>query len=745
MEEKSDTNNSQKVTGKTQNPEDVKKAGSDAFLHTFSRRMLAVDAWLDTTLWRFKHGVASVARTYSGFMRRFKVTGFAYGAVEVLSEAATWGTVGFIAVLAFAQPAFKLTQASDWRTTSDFSVTFLDRFGNEIGKRGILLNDKIPLEEIPDHMIKATLATEDRRFFDHFGIDVIGTARAMVENIKAKTVVQGGSSITQQLAKNLFLTNERTLVRKINEAYLALWLEQNLTKQEILKLYLDRAYMGAGTFGVAAAAEFYFGKDVRQINLAEAAMLAGLYKAPSKYAPHANLPNARARANEVLTNMVQAGFMTEGQVIAARRNPAVAIDRTVSDAPDHYLDWAFEDVKNLAAQFPELGEDRVVTVRTTLDPGMQKQAKKSTESILRQYGKRYRVGEAAVSLMTTEGAVRAMVGGRDYDESQFNRATNALRQPGSSFKPFVYITAFMNGYEPSSVVPDRPINIGGWSPRNYTRGYAGAVTLKTALTKSINTIPVRLAQALGRDKIAASAYAMGIQSELKITRAMPLGVSEVTVLDMAASYASFATGGYKVEPYAVEEMRNSDGKLIYSHERDARPPLRVLPAENVAMMNEVLVNVVERGTGRRAQLEGITAAGKTGTTQAYRDGWFVGYTGNMAAAVWYGNDDFTSTNRLTGGSLPAMTWGEVMAYAHQNIELKPMPGVDSDDLLAGAPLVASNEDEANKVPDMLNKDSQFVLEDLERRLRRLPEQQVGSLDIQANLSSGSDKSTFYRQ
>ncbi len=617
-------------------------------------------------------------------------------------------------MLTLAQDAFQQTERADWRTTEDFSVTFLDRFGNEIGKRGILLNDTVPLEEIPDHLIKATLATEDRRFFYHFGIDVMGTFRAMMENVRARTVVQGGSSITQQLAKNLFLSNERTLERKINEAFLALWLEMNLSKREILKLYLDRAYMGGGTFGVAAAAEFYFGKNVRDISLAEAAMLAGLYKAPSKFAPHINLPAARARANEVLTNMVQAGFMTEGQVIGARRNPAIAIDRSKERSPDHFLDYAFDQVKELARTRPALANDRIITVRTSLDTGLQRQAERAMLDNLRQHGPRYRVEEGAVVVVVPEtGAVRAMVGGKDYGESQFNRAVTAIRQPGSSFKPFVYITAFMNGYTPASVVPDAPISIGGWSPRNYSRGYAGPVTLKTALTKSINTVPVRLAQAIGRDKIVEYARAMGITTELLITRPLPLGVAEVTVIDMAASYASFASGGLKVTPTAILEVRNSTGETIYEHAVHRTPPERLFPEEKAGEMNDVLVNVVENGTGRRARVEGVTAAGKTGTTQAYRDGWFVGYTGNYAAAVWFGNDDFTSTARMTGGSIPAMTWQAIMEYAHKGIELRPLPGVDRPPRTGSeTPLAGIGADR----PRLLREQSIAVLEEIGARL-----------------------------
>ncbi len=431
-------------------------------------RLIEVDAWVDSTLFRIGRAIAGRFGAVSLFMRRFRVTGIRRAVVEVLGDGLTLAAGGSVLMLALALPAFQDT-AGDWRSKGDLAVTFLDRYGNEIGKRGINQSDAVPLEEMPDALIKAVLATEDRRFFDHFGIDIPGTARALIENLRANAVVQGGSSLSQQLAKNLFLSNERTLDRKIKEAFLAVWLEAHLSKNEILKLYLDRAYMGGGTFGVEAASEFYFGKSVKDITLPEAALLAGLFKAPTRYAPHINLPAARARANEVLTNMVQAGFMTEGQVIGARRHPADVIERDAnSGSPDYFLDWAFDEVKNL-----NLGGDRVLTVRTTVDLGMQHAADDAVEKTLREYGNSYRVKQAAAVLVGTDGAVRAMVGGRDYGESQFNRATDALRQPGSSFKPFVYATAMMNGFTPKSVVRDAPICIGNWCPHNYGGGYSG--------------------------------------------------------------------------------------------------------------------------------------------------------------------------------------------------------------------------------------------------------------------------------
>jgi penicillin-binding protein 1A len=634
-------------------------------------RLIEVDAWIDSSLFRAGRTLVQFFVGLSLALRRFRTTGIKRWIVEILGDGLTLASGAAVLMLALALPAFEATRG-DWRSKGDLAVTFLDRYGNEIGKRGLKQSDAVPLDEIPDYLVKAVLATEDRRFFDHFGIDVPGTFRALVENLRANAVVQGGSSLSQQLAKNLFLSNEKTIDRKIKEAFLALWLEANLSKQEILKLYLDRAYMGGGAFGVEAASEFYYGKSVKDVSLSEAALLAGLFKAPSRYAPHVNLPAARARANEVLTNMVQAGFMTEGQVVGARRHPADVLEHeTTSGSPDYFLDWAFERVKEAAP-----AGDRVLTVRTTLDTGMQKAAEDSIEATLREFGTAYRVKQAALVGVEPDGAVRAMVGGRDYGESQFNRAVDALRQPGSSFKPFVYATAMMNGFTPKSIVQDAPICIGNWCPKNYSGGYSGPMNLTTALVKSINVIPVRLAQAIGRDKIVETAHKMGITSELLITRSLPLGSSEVTVLDMAGAYAAFANGGIKATPYAFTQIINSRGDVLYDRRRDAPPAERALDEATVAAMNSILVQVPEWGTGKRAKLDGIRTAGKTGTTSAYRDAWFVGYTGNYAAAVWFGNDGYAPTHRLTGGILPAMAWKQFMTFAHQGLELRAIPFVE---------------------------------------------------------------------
>ena len=637
----------------------------------FAAGLLAIDAWLDSTLYELRFRAQQFWESATIFFRRFRVKGWRRGVVEVLSEGFTMAAGGSVVMLALAMPAFQET-TGDWRNRDDFAVTFLDRYGNEIGQRGIIQRDSVPVDEMPDHVIKAVLATEDRRFFEHYGIDFLGLMRAMSENMRANSVVQGGSSITQQLAKNLFLTNERTVERKIKEAFLSLWLESNLSKKEILQLYLDRAYMGGGTFGISAAANFYFGKQVKDLNLAEAAMLAGLFKAPTKYAPHINLPAARARANVVLTNLVQAGFMTEGQVLSARLHPANVVDRGKQKSPDYFLDWAFDEVKKIAAKS---GVHSLVA-RTTIDMNIQNAAEESVEFHLRQYGKEYHVSEGAIVVIETNGAVRALVGGRDYGASQFNRATKAQRQTGSSFKPYVYSTAMENGFTPESVISDAPISWGNWSPKNYTRGYSGRMTLATALIKSINTVPVRLAKEhLSIPPIKAMAEAMGVESPVSSHKTMVLGTSGLTVMDQATGYSVLAQNGMVGTRHGITQLVTHSGKVVYDWSKDAPPPHRVLSEQAVSSMNSIMVQIPETGTARKAALPNIRSAGKTGTTQSYRDAWYIGFTGNYTAAVWLGNDDFSMTNKMTGGSLPAMVWQRLMVYAHQNIDLKPIPGI----------------------------------------------------------------------
>ncbi len=662
---------------------DEKRATSGKGKAPKATRFLDIDAWIDSTLYDIRFEASELWENITIFFRRFRVFGVHRFVAELFSEGCTILACGAVLMLALATPAFEETRG-DWRAQDDYAVTFLDRHGNEIGQRGIRQRDSVPITEMPDHVIKAVLATEDRRFFEHFGIDIVGFVRAMVENLRANTIVQGGSTITQQLAKNLFLSNERTVERKIKEAFLALWLEANLSKSEILQLYLDRVYLGGGTFGIGAAADFYFDKQVKELTLSEAAMIAGLFKAPTRYAPHVDLPAARARANEVLTNLVQAGFMSEGQVLSARLNPAEAVDRDQHDSPDYFLDWAFEEVKRV---LPE-GAPHALVALTTLDLELQQAAEESLQFHLRQYGNDYDVDQGAIVLMDTDGGVRALVGGRDYGQSQFNRATHALRQPGSSFKPYVYAVAMEAGFTPDSIISDAPISWGNWSPQNYGRSYAGRVTLTTALVRSYNTVPVRLAHDhLGIDPIEELVSAMGVESELNGHKTMVLGTSGMTVMDQATGYSVFANGGHAGTRHGIAQLRTHSGEVVYDFRRDAPAPRRVLSEQSVSYMNSMLVQIPEWGTGRRAALPTVRSAGKTGTTQSYRDAWYVGFTGNYVAAVWLGNDDYQPTDDMTGGSLPAMVWQRLMTQAHQNIELKPIPGIENP--LPQGPAVAS--------------------------------------------------------
>lgn len=656
-----------------------------------ARALLAFDALVDSSLHASRERIRDGYAAFSAFMDGFHITGWRRVLNELACEMLTLGLGFGIVLLAFATLAFQET-SDDWLKKTDLAVTFLDRYGQEVGRRGIMHDDKVSFDDLPPNLIHAVVATEDRRFFEHFGIDVIGTLRALTVNARADSVVQGGSSITQQLAKNLFLSNKRTLERKIKEAYLAIWLEFHLPKREILRLYLDRAYLGGGTFGVQAAAKFYFGKSVRDLSLAEAAMIAGLFKAPTKYAPHINLPAARARASDVLNNMVEAGYLTEGQIYAALRNPATPVDRSQDLTPDWYLDYAYDEVKKLAEE-KKLGDDRVLTVRTALDSNLQKHADATIENQLREHGPAYHAKQSAMVILDPLGAMRAMIGGRDYGESQFNRATDALRQPGSSFKPFVYLTALMTGkFKPSTIVVDAPICLGDWCPHNYKNTYAGRLPLVEALARSLNTVAVRLSVAIGeadpvpghnnifesakrgRAKIIETARMMGLTTPLADTVSLPIGAAEVTVIDMASAYSTFANDGLRAPPYTAAEITNSRGEVIYRHDRDAPPLRQIIDKSTIETMVSMMMQVVLAGTGRRAQLDNIEVAGKTGTTNGYKDAWFIGYTGNYVGAIWYGNDDDTPMEKMTGGTLPAATWHDVMEYAHQGIELKPLPG-----------------------------------------------------------------------
>ena len=534
------------------------------------------------------------------------------------------------------------------------STMIIAENGNEIHSFGNVYSEVVYLDELPPYVADAVISTEDRRFYEHFGFDIISFTRAMLVNLWHRSYVQGGSTISQQVAKNLFLTANKTIKRKVQELLLAFWLENKFTKDQILTLYLNRVYLGAGTYGIEAASQKYFQKSSRDMNLLEAAIIAGMLKAPSRYNPIASEERARERAAVVLDNMVKAEVITEEQRQNALKMKLGPEKSYKVKGARHFADWVYQDVNDYIGE-----RDNDIYVATTLDQDIQQKAEKILHDSLKAWAARD-VTQGAIVVLDKQGAVKAMVGGVNYEKSQFNRAIQALRQPGSSFKPFVYLTALENGFYPDDVVNDSPINIRGWKPENYDKQYHGEVTLTEALKDSLNLATINLANAVGRDKIIKTARRMGISTPIENTPSMALGAFEVKVLDMAVAYASIANGGYEVWPHAIQEIYTRDGYQLYMREQD--DPNQILDEDAVEELTQMLEEVLDSGTGKRAKLP-FFAAGKTGTTQDYRDAWFVGFTDNYIAAVWVGNDDNSPMKGVTGGTLPAQIWKEVMLAA----------------------------------------------------------------------------------
>jgi penicillin-binding protein 1A len=524
------------------------------------------------------------------------------------------------------------------------------------------------VKDLPKYVPQAFIAIEDRRFHSHYGVDPLGIARAALANILRRGVSQGGSTITQQLAKNLFLTQDRTLTRKLQELVLAFWLERKFTKNEILELYLNRVYFGAGAYGVEAASQRYFGKHARDVNLQEAAMLAGLVRSPSKLAPTRNPNGAERRAQVVISAMADAGFISDKTAAMAIAQPAHALKQKTTGSINYVADWIMDVLDDLVGRV----EDDIV-VETSIDPALQLLAEQALSEELAMRGAKLGVEQGAVVAMAPDGAVRAMVGGRDYSESQFNRAVAAKRQPGSAFKPFVYLTALERGLTPESVREDKPIVIKGWRPENYTREYYGPVTLTQALAMSLNTVSVRLMLEFGPTAVTRTAHRLGIASKLEPNASLALGTSEVSVLEMVSAFATFANNGMAIAPHVVESIRGKDGKVRY--QRRPQSLGQIVDPRYVAMMNAMMQETLLTGTGRKADLAGRPAAGKTGTSQDFRDGWFVGYTAQLVTAVWLGNDDSSPTKKMTGGGLPTEIWARFMKNAHRNVPVASLPGV----------------------------------------------------------------------
>ena len=573
---------------------------------------------------------------------------------------AVFATTGYLFVNLDKQGLFNIPEREP-------GIMLLAADGSVLAERGAFFGDAVRIDELPPYVPQAIIAIEDRRFYSHFGVDPLGIARAIYTNYRAGATVQGGSTITQQLAKNLFLKPERTLERKLQEVVLAVWLESKFSKDEILQLYMNRVYFGAGATGIDKAAQKFFGKSARDVNLAEAAVLAAVLKAPSRYNPIASTERANERAREVLNDMVKSGFITKAEADATRGVEARAPGSTYISAKRYVVDWVSESLPDLIGEL----KDSVV-VETTIDPNLQDLAEKSLRAEIDANGKKLNATQAAVVVMDTTGAVRAMIGGRSYIQSQFNRAVKARRQPGSSFKPFVYLAAIDAGMTPKTVKIDEPVTFGNWSPENYKNKHIGPVTLTEALAKSINTVAAKLAVEVGPENVAATARRLGIASPLVDNASIALGTSEVSLLEMTGAYVPFANGGTGVLPHTITRITTREGKVLY--ERTGGGPGQVVTFESLGAMNYMMRQVVEDGTGRAAIIEGHETGGKTGTSQDYRDAWFLGYTSHLVTGVWVGNDNNSPTKNVTGGSMPARIFAAIMRPAHAQLDSVPLPG-----------------------------------------------------------------------
>lgn len=559
-------------------------------------------------------------------------------------------------------------------------IRILARDGSVLSEKGAA-HDYMPLDLLPPHVIGAVVAIEDRRFFEHSGLDPWGFARAVFANLRAGRLAQGGSTLTQQLAKNLFLSPERTFARKLEELALALWLELRLSKADILELYLNRVYFGAGAYGIEAASQRYFDKSARALSVAEAAIIAGLLKAPSKYSPIASPEAARSRGRIVLSKMAETGVITpEQEARAGLAGTKFADDRPEPGAAGlaYAIDFVLERLPPLSG-----GGHGEIIVETTLDAALQKKASEIVVKSLARDGEALAVSQAAIVLLDNEGGIRALVGGRDYADSQFNRAVKARRQPGSAFKPFVYLTALERGMTPDSLTYDLPLTIDGWSPRNDNGLYIGEINLRRALAQSVNTVAVRLYQQAGTGRVVEAARRLGIKSELRDDASIALGTSEVSLLELTGAYGALATGGTVIEPHAIRRVRMSSGRVLYA--REAASSQQVLDPSVAGQLNSMMHTVMTSGTGRRAAIPGHPAAGKTGTSQDFRDAWFVGYTSHLIAGVWIGNDNGKPMKRAVGGGLPAGMWRELMMAAHAGKAPLLLPGM-SDEPAADADL-----------------------------------------------------------
>ncbi|WP_404400779.1 transglycosylase domain-containing protein [Pelagibacterium halotolerans] len=599
--------------------------------------------------------------------RRGGIGGFLVGAVYFCFTMAILGAIVVGGIIFYY--GRELGAPNTWEVPQrPPNIQVLASNGQLLSNRGQTGGEAVSYHEIPYYVPLAIIANEDRRFYSHFGVDPIGLASVAIESLRAGELTRGASTITQQVAKNLFLTPDQTLGRKVQEALLAIWLEQNYTKEQILELYMNRVHFGSGATGIEAAAQTYFGISARNLSLGQAAMLAGILPAPSAYNPKTHPDRAIERQRLTLANMVREGFITQQEADAAAVDPSRTSVPTRQAGAEYYVaDWV-ETLMN--AYLGEVNED--VIVHTTIDWDLQKHAEFVIKEAVAEYGTDRNFDQAALVAMDTEGRVRALVGGVDYTQSQYNRAVTARRQPGSSFKPFVYLAALQQGYTPDTVMIDEPIDYNGWSPSNYDRQYRGPMLLRDALAKSINTIAAQLAIDIGPENVIETAYRMGFSSNFQPVPSIALGTQEVSLLELTAAYAPFANGGQGVIANVITRITTTDGEVLY--EAVPSGPGQILTDEQVGMMNDMLQTGVREGTSTRAALPGWPMGGKTGTTQSTRDAWFVGYTASWVGGVWVGNDDDTSTGGLTGGSVPAEIWRKFMVQAHEGLSVANLPG-----------------------------------------------------------------------
>ena len=576
-----------------------------------------------------------------------------------------WAGIAVAGVVVYF--AMQMPSADTWAVPErPPNIRVLAANGQLISNRGKTGGEAMTIRELPYYVPAAFISIEDRRFREHFGIDIIGLASVALESIRAGGVTRGASTITQQLAKNLFLTPDQTLQRKAQEALLALWLERNYSKDEILELYLNRVFFGHNATGIEAAAQTYFGKSARNLSLGEAAILAGSIQAPSRLNPRADPAAVRTRQQLVLQAMAREGYITPAEAQAAAIDPTEEVRTRVTGSESYVADW----VETLMqAYIGDVTED--VVVHTTIDWDLQKHAEFVIREAVATHGEERGFAQGALVAMEVDGTVRALVGGVDYVSSQYNRAVTSRRQPGSAFKPFVYLAAMEKGYTPETVADDAPFTYEGWSPTNASGEYAGPVTLRTALAYSLNTVSGRLAIDVGPDKIVEAAQRLGISSPMLAVPSLALGTSEVSLLELTAAYAPFANNGYGAIPNVITRITKPDGEALY--QAIPADPGQVVDPFVVAEMNDMLQAAVEIGTGKRAQLNGWPFAGKTGTSQKARDALFIGYTARLVTGVWLGNDDDTAT-RLAGGNVPVQIWSEFMTKAHEGLPITELPG-----------------------------------------------------------------------